>query len=641
MTSAVGQSSLGKSASIPALLRLGSSVPKLEGNEKKISFGFKTPGEQKSAVSFLKGSVSQTAIDYAMALQNPNWRLDSTEKPKTPPPLEQDCVPKNMVYPREQPAWLKHDKQVLRFYGYFQESVCERPDENSRYRHVSFMYFMEDGTMRMSEPRVENSGIPQGLFLRRHRVPRDDGNGFVGPDDFRVGQMITLYGRTYHVTGCDCYTRWFYEQCGIQQEDDEPPPQDAWQKSYRLNKIAEKGGLVPSKAAVDSKNLTKFQIGQPPADKKFSQFLLNDRKVLRFKGFWDDHTLYGARLYFIIHYYLCDNTCEINEAHCRNSGRWTSPVFMTRGPLHKRNNVNVCPGMLDADPPRYMPEDFTLGDCIYIWGRKVVLYDCDDFTQKFYLDFLGRDQHAGRVDVSEKPVTHLKLAPPPHNGIGKEEDSLISTQMIMPKAPKIDLAKMMTLTGEVLRFEAKMVNGEPEDDMRKLVIAFYPADDEVAVFEEAIRNSGHWGGKFAEKRRMTNPATGKRFALNDFFVGQTVVICSQPLQITRADEHCLQFLEAHPEEFPYSDPIACAAKILELADEPEIQFEGGIDPDRLKLIAAHRGVRLVDHEIITLLRKFGTTGVDGNPLIAGNEVLQLGQQQRSRRAASPSHIQVR
>lgn len=35
---------------------------------------------------------------------------------------------------------------------------------------------------------------------------------------------------------------------------------------------------------------------------------------MRFKGFWDDHTKYGARLYFNIHYYLADNTMEFNEA---------------------------------------------------------------------------------------------------------------------------------------------------------------------------------------------------------------------------------------------------------------------------------------------------------------------------------------
>ena len=39
-----------------------------------------------------------------------------------------------------------------------------------------------------------------------------------------------------------------------------------------------------------------------------------------------ESTRYGARIYFIIHYFLADNTVEINEAHCRNSGRDAYPV---------------------------------------------------------------------------------------------------------------------------------------------------------------------------------------------------------------------------------------------------------------------------------------------------------------------------
>ena len=32
-------------------------------------------------------------------------------------------------------------------------------------------------------------------------------------------------------------------------------------------------------------------------------------------------------------------------------------------------------------------------------------------------------------------------------------------------------------------FECKMINGEPEDELRRLIIAFYPADGEMAAFE--------------------------------------------------------------------------------------------------------------------------------------------------------------
>jgi len=607
-------------------MKLGTDMPKKGNHFKKSTFSFMNAGNLGSAVDLHKGfeQPSEDGRQLAGLMKNPAWRTTGiVSQPEIP--TEDDLLPKNMRYPKIQPAWMKHDKQVLRFYGFFQEAVTERPDENSRYRNVVIMYCMEDGTMSMTEPKVENSGIPQGQFLKRHRVQRDDGQGFIGPDDFRVGQEITIYGRTYHLTGCDRFTRWFYEENGIDVGEDEPLMVDNWQKSYKLQKTIEKGGLPPTKSAVDAKNLTKFQIGHPPADKKFIQFLLNDRKVLRFKCFWDDRTPYGARVYFIVHYYLADNTCEINEAHCRNSGRDAYPVFMKRGPLHKANHANAVPGLLTADAPLYLPEDFQVGGSIEVWGRQLMIYDCDDFTRNFYKEYLGIDQFEGRIDVSEKPIRHIKLAPPPHNGIGKPEDSLISTQMIQPKPPKIDLEKMMVLTGEVLRFECKMVNGEPEDELRRLVIAFYPADDETAVFEVPVRNSGHMAGKFADKRRIMNPDTGEYFKLADFFVGQTVRIASQPLQIIRADEHCLQFLEARPEEFPYADPVACCSRLAPLANEPEMNDPKGIEPDRLKQLAYEAGVPIVDHEVITLLRRFGIEGESAtdNPRILGSRVLEI------------------
>ena len=92
--------------------------------------------------------------------------------------------------------------------------MTERPDENARYRHVSIMFHMEDGTMSMHEPKVENSGLAQGPFLKRQKVMREDGLAYLGPDDLRVGSEITLFGRSIHLTGCDRFTRWFFEQLG-------------------------------------------------------------------------------------------------------------------------------------------------------------------------------------------------------------------------------------------------------------------------------------------------------------------------------------------------------------------------------------------------------------------------------------------
>ncbi len=51
--------------------------------------------------------------------------------------------------------------QVLRFYGYFKESVVESNIENHRVRKVILYYYLEDDSMHVAEPRQDNSGIPQ------------------------------------------------------------------------------------------------------------------------------------------------------------------------------------------------------------------------------------------------------------------------------------------------------------------------------------------------------------------------------------------------------------------------------------------------------------------------------------------------
>lgn len=63
------------------------------------------------------------------------------------------------------PAHVALDKKVLRFYGYFKETVNESPQENYRIRLVQIIYFLEDDSMLIMEPPQNNSGIPQGKFF--------------------------------------------------------------------------------------------------------------------------------------------------------------------------------------------------------------------------------------------------------------------------------------------------------------------------------------------------------------------------------------------------------------------------------------------------------------------------------------------
>ena len=86
-------------------------------------------------------------------------------------------LPENESIPRVQPPWIKYDRKVLRFYAYFQEHVVESRLENYRLRKVKIYYYLADETFFITEPKIENSGIPQGVFLKRQKVPKPGTDG--------------------------------------------------------------------------------------------------------------------------------------------------------------------------------------------------------------------------------------------------------------------------------------------------------------------------------------------------------------------------------------------------------------------------------------------------------------------------------
>jgi len=64
----------------------------------------------------------------------------------------------------------------------------------------------------ITEPKMVNSGTPQGAFLNRQLVIKQDGSGMpFDPTDFRVGLDIGICGRSIRVYDCDQYTREFFQ----------------------------------------------------------------------------------------------------------------------------------------------------------------------------------------------------------------------------------------------------------------------------------------------------------------------------------------------------------------------------------------------------------------------------------------------
>lgn len=54
---------------------------------------------------------------------------------------------------------------MLAFDAYFQESINEVFGYNHLVRKCKIYFYLEDGTIKVVEPKVANSGIPQGKWV--------------------------------------------------------------------------------------------------------------------------------------------------------------------------------------------------------------------------------------------------------------------------------------------------------------------------------------------------------------------------------------------------------------------------------------------------------------------------------------------
>lgn len=115
---------------------------------------------------------------------------------------------------------------MLNFNAFFQEPVVESPNENYRLRKCNIYYYLEDDTLHILEARIQNSGIPQGIFLKRHLVPKPCSIESYTWKDLAVGIDIEFYGRVFHITDADEFTRSFYSNEGIELSQSESLPDD-------------------------------------------------------------------------------------------------------------------------------------------------------------------------------------------------------------------------------------------------------------------------------------------------------------------------------------------------------------------------------------------------------------------------------
>lgn len=213
---------------------MASNFPKLPGY---------VPTHDPTVVNHKK--VSHVKLEQIRNAKNVPVPLHSLPRPIAknfmPEKTEMDKSLSHVQYPNHnvqdcqelyEPTYVKLDKQVLRFYGFFKESVVESRLENYRIRKLNIYYYLEDRSIMITEPKQTNSGTPQGSFLNRQMVLKQDGSNMpFEPTDFCVGLDIEICGRSIRVTDCDQYTREYFLNIGQPQPECIAVPDDSFARS--------------------------------------------------------------------------------------------------------------------------------------------------------------------------------------------------------------------------------------------------------------------------------------------------------------------------------------------------------------------------------------------------------------------------
>lgn len=511
----------------------------------------------------------------------------------------------------ELPAWDALDRHVLRFYGYFREAVVEANLENYRVRKCVIMYYLEDDTCHVTEKKQDNSGIPQGQLIRRHRFPGPNG-GFLTPVDLQVGGFLQVYGRTIRLVDCDDFTREYYRREGVEQGAPEPVEDDA----FSLSRPKEMG--YPGIPRTHERLYREVELGGGHINADMQQFLEWDRKVCRFYAVQDDLKMPTfERRPFVILYFLADDTVEIREQYPLNCGRDNFPIFFRRAKMPK-GRVEVHGPMAPAKLKDEFVQvtDLPVGEMVELQGYQFYIYDADEFTRTYFREELHRTI-PDRTDVQLPERAVPRPPTPPYTGFGSWDDSMTSVLHLIPKAPKKDFNKLYRNDGKILRFTAKFVDPKPEDAERLFVVNFHLFDDTLSIHEPPQRNLGIVTGKFLEKGVHLNQITGAIYKPEDLHIGSHIQVHNRRFEIQDMDEYTRKYFADEKEGYHRLDLSAVLEKLREgmrqqfplirdIFRKFDSDHDGVLTQAEFKQALEKYGFQLSDEEVLIIMKHFDT-----------------------------------
>lgn len=489
--------------------------------------------------------------------------------------------------------WLVYDREVLRFFMYFQEQLSETT-EAYRLRKVTMHYHRSSDSIEMFEPKIENSGLLQGAFLAKtpvNKLAGLNGKPHLILDDFVVGHTIDLFGREFVIVDCDAKTRRFFSN---ELKREQPPA-----LSYPEDPRAVKTQLLAVKAADAAAQATAARLKTQTKDLR--QFLRWGNKALVFDALWDDSDHEGGdKRTFRVAVFLADLTIEIKETFKPNSGREGFPKFLSRAKVF--NPVTQMPFAL---------EEFQCGKVLHINGRDLLIVSCDPYTTKFYEKNLGISQVP--VEIKEEVRVLPRMPIPPYNGYGTEEDSLQSFYHLVPRQISKNMDRIHKFGNAGFHIRCCLVTNIPQELGRIFDLSFQLADRTFSLYEPVQRNSGIIGGKFLERGIYTNKMTNKPFHEDDLGAALNIAMMKRKGDLPESDRG--DIIEILSREY----------KVLS-ADDFTHQFFGipsMAPPKPVSVDPAEHIFRMIVHQLLSrklnIRAMFERADKDGSKSIAAHE----------------------
>jgi hypothetical protein len=331
-----------------------------------------------------------------------------------------------------------------------------------------------------------------------------------------------------------------------------------------------------------------------------------------------------------VHYFLADDTVEVLEV--LPAGVQDYSKVLKRQRLPKPSSlpgggfgVGIRPASQDTIrrggvAGRVDWRDLKVGGEVNVFGKVLILRDCDESTKQWYVSELGVDDAMFEPVPAPAPQARASRADPPPNvsGIGSDLDSLQYCYRLVPKPqPTKDFNSWASNTGQVLRFTATFVSDtrrevDEIDKTRAFVVSYFLEDNTVSVYEPPVHNSGLPGGPFFKRQaaRKSRLVSSEYLRARDCVVGAVIEISGRSLRLNGADDATFALMEARLAEFPKSDFAKVAADAAAAA-----RAGGRAARDALRRAAAEEDVKLFGGGAMVLDRRafINTLTCDGFP----------------------------